>query len=213
MKLKIFSRFILIFSFLVVLPVYAQPVYYQQQNQQQTMPGELLREGIGKLLSFVEGGGSRDEAKLRHFVEREIAPYFDFAYMTQWVAGPRYRNMNHHQRIKLQQELQSMFLSAMLSQLAAYESTRVQFLRPRGNPGGREITLGIQSFSRQGYPMRLSFRMYRSQPGWKVFDVSANGQSALIHFRDYFAQQYHHQQRPQRSPRSYYQNSPQAYYR
>lgn len=214
MKSKIyFSVFIIVVSFLIVLPGNAQQTYYPGQSYQQPMPGELLREGIGKLLAFVEGGGSRDAVRLQKFIEREIAPYFDFAYMTQWAAGPRYRSMNNEQRSRMQQELKRLFLSAMLHQLSNYEPTRVQFLRPRGNPGGQEVTMGIQSFSGQGYPMRLSFRMYMSDNGWKVFDVSANGQSALMHFRNYFAQQYHYQNRSPRPTRSYYQNPQAAYYR
>ena len=37
-----------------------------------------------------------------------------------------------------------------------------------------------------GYPAELDFRLYRGTDGWKVFDVVANGSSALVYYRDYF---------------------------
>jgi phospholipid transport system substrate-binding protein len=39
------------------------------------------------------------------------------------------------------------------------------------------------------YPTRIDFRFYRGESGWKIFDVSANGSSALAFYRQYFARQ------------------------
>ncbi len=38
----------------------------------------------------------------------------------------------------------------------------------------------------QGMPSELDFRLYRGNDGWKVFDVVANGSSAVVYYRDYF---------------------------
>ncbi|MEW8429523.1 MAG: ABC transporter substrate-binding protein [Candidatus Thiodiazotropha sp.] len=35
----------------------------------------------------------------------------------------------------------------------------------------------------------MDFRFYRSEAGWKVFDVSANGNSAVAYYRRHFANQ------------------------
>ncbi|MCU7868794.1 MAG: ABC transporter substrate-binding protein, partial [Candidatus Thiodiazotropha sp. (ex Lucinoma borealis)] len=37
-----------------------------------------------------------------------------------------------------------------------------------------------------GYPANIDFRFYRSKAGWKVFDVSANGNSAIAFYRQHF---------------------------
>ncbi len=177
-------------SFLVSGTVSAQPGYGPPPTAyQQPMPGELLRDGISKLLVFIQSGDGRDRAAMEVFVEREIAPHFDFSYMTQWVAGPRFRYMNNQQRNELEARLRQEFISSMLRQLASYDVSRVQYLRPRGNPASGEVDIGIISHPRQGYPTRINFRMYRSKDGWKVFDVALNGQSALMYYRNYFARQ------------------------
>jgi len=74
----------------------------------------------------------------------------------------------------------------MLGRIAAFGPKQVRFLPPRGEPGGQVVTLSLQVFPVQGYPTRIDFRLYRSPQGWKVFDVAANGQSALTWFRQQY---------------------------
>ncbi len=193
----------ILFSLAVVSPVSAQPGYAPPPGYQQPMPGQVLRDGISKLLVFIQSGGVRDRAATELFVEREIAPHFDFSYMTQWVAGPRFRYMDNRQRNELETRLRQEFLSSMLNQLASYDVSRVRYLRPRGNPASGEIDIGIMSYPRQGYPTRINFRMYLSDNGWKVFDVALNGQSALMYYRNYFARQMPPQPGAYPPPRGY----------
>ncbi len=119
------------------------------------------------------------------FLSDEIAPYFEFAYMARWAAGGMYRHMGEEQRDKLQGKLRDMVLAAMAERLAAYNSQEVVFLPPRGSRG-EEVTLPVAIRNAQGYPAELDFRFYRGKDGWKVFDVVANGSSALAYYRDYF---------------------------
>ena len=152
----------------------------------QADPGAVLREGVGKLLAFAEAGEMTDPAALRAFVEREIAPYFDFAYMTRWVVGPAWRRLPPPQRAAEVARFEQRFITAMLRQIAGFGPKRVRYLPPRGEPGGQVVTLSLQVFPVQGYPTRLDFRLYRGPQGWKVFDVAANGQSALAWFRQQY---------------------------
>ncbi len=152
-------------------------------------PGTVLRDGVGRLLAFTDGGGAADPAALRAFVEREIAPHFDFAYMTRWVIGPAWRRLPPPARAAEVARFERLFLEAMLQRIAAFGPRRVQYLPPRGEPGGRVVTLSLQVFPARGYPTRLDFRLYRTPAGWKVFDVAANGQSALAWFRQLYRRQ------------------------
>lgn len=162
---------------------YAQP----PAGHQVTGPGTVLKEGIARLSEYLQQG-SRNDAALEQFLQNEVAPYFDFSYMARWVAGPRYRYMNTAQRDQLQAQLQSMFLGAMAQKLARYQHGYVRYLRPRANSRTGEVTLGIQAYQQNGLVTRLDFRLYHGAEGWKVFDVSANGQSALVYYRQQFNQ-------------------------
>jgi phospholipid transport system substrate-binding protein len=149
-----------------------------------TDPGEeasaVLREGMDKLLDFL----AKDENKLQvaAFLDREIAPYFDFERMARWVAGPRYARMSADAREALAAKLEARFLGTLAKRLAAYQGQQVRYFRPRmAQRGVVSISVGIL---RPGaYPAKLAFRMYRSGDGWKIYDVVANGRSAAAYYR------------------------------
>jgi phospholipid transport system substrate-binding protein len=44
------------------------------------------------------------------------------------------------------------------------------------------VTVGI--LQPGNYPSKLEFRMYRGKDGWKVYDVVANGRSAVAFYRN-----------------------------
>jgi phospholipid transport system substrate-binding protein len=165
---------------------------YYYGTPRQAQPGEqnpaaVLRDGMNKLVGFLKQDPKPDAARVSKFLEDEIASYFDFGYMARNAAGGAYRQMDDEQRQKLEAKLREMFLSAMAQRLAAYDKQELDFLPPRrGGQGGDEITLPVMVRGAQGYPSELDFRLYRGQEGWKVFDVVANGSSALVFYRDYF---------------------------
>lgn len=162
-------------------------------QQTQPNPAAVLREGMNRLVAFLQTNPKPDQ--ISAFVDAEIARYFDFSYMTQWVAGRNYRYMSEGQRQAMEAQLKQMFLTALAQRLGSYSNQSVRFNRPH-RVNGQEVSVGVDILQPGGYPARLNFRFYRGDDGWKVFDVSANGSSALVHYRQYFTR-LQYQQRPQ----------------
>jgi len=172
-------------------PVPGQRTYYygmpRQAQPAEENPATVLRDGMNKLVGFLKQEPKPDVATVAKFLEDEIAPYFDFAYMARAAAGGLSREMDDSQRQKLEAKLREMFLSAMAQRLGAYDSQEVDFLPPRrGGQRGNEVTLPVVVRGGGAYPAELDFKLYRGNDGWKVFDVVANGSSALVYYRDYF---------------------------
>ena len=156
--------------------------------QQEAGPATVLREGMTKLLRFLRQSENPDPQMIAAFLENEIAPYFDFEYMATWAAGPMNRQMNDQQRAELAQKVKEMLLGTLTKRLASYNNQDVRFYRPRR--GGRnEMKVRVGILQAGGYPANIDFRFYRSEAGWKVFDVTANGNSALAFYRQYFMNQ------------------------
>ena len=166
---------------------YAQP-QVRAQPIEQIGPGQVLQEGIGKLLKFMRQSERPNQRTIAVFLQNEIAPYFDFAYMSAWVAGPMSRNMNDQQRAELAQSVERLLLGTLAERLASYQNQDVRFYPPR-RVGENEVKVRIAILQANGYPANLDFRFYRSSAGWKVFDVAANGSSALSYYRQYFSRQ------------------------
>ena len=166
---------------------YGQPMARTPQVEE-AGPGQLLREGMTKLLKFMRQQQRPSQQMIGAFVEREIAPYFDFDYMTHWVAGPMNRQMTDQQRAEMANSVKTMLLGTLTQRLVGYENQDVRFYRPR-RAGENEVKVRIGILQAGGYPANIDFRFYRSADGWKVFDVSANGNSALTYYRQHFSRQ------------------------
>ncbi len=174
---------------------YSLPRHQTAQPQQQVGPKQVLREGVGKLITFMGQPDRPDAVRIQAFLDAEIAPYFDFDYMTQWVAGRQYRTMNAAQRGQMKNQLEATFLGALAKRLGGYSNQKIQVLRARRGRGN-EVTVGVGILQPGGYPAKMDFRFYRSNEGWKVFDVAANGSSALVYYRQQFKRSLRQRQPP-----------------
>ena len=175
---------------LLISSSYANPFnqYPTPAPRLQPSPGIVLQQGIEKLTKYLASRGDKNSPSLAAFVDNTIAPLFDFTYMAKSTAGPQARYMSPQQGAAMEQKLRRLFLAAMVNKLSGYRHARVKYLRPLGNPRSGEITLRLMAYQQGNpYPQRLSFKMYRGPQGWKVYDVSADGQSALAFFRSQFA--------------------------
>jgi phospholipid transport system substrate-binding protein len=148
-------------------------------------PPALLKEGIGKLTTFIKTGKAANQAQAMDYIKREITPYFDFAYMTRWSAGPAWRSMDARQRANMQSQLTQSFLTTLAQKLTTYSNQPIRYFTPRGR-SGEEVTVSAWIMQPNGHPTKLDFRFYRSDSGWKIFDVKAGGNSAVVYYRKQF---------------------------
>ena len=192
--------------------VYANPYQSSPPSPRvmQQSPTVVLKKGIEHLTEYLASGSGKNKPPLDVFLENTIAPLFDFEYMAKWVAGAQARNMTPPQVLALKQKVRRLFMTGMVDKLVEYRHGRVQFLRPVGNPQTGEITLRLIAYQQGNYrPQRLKFRMYHSPRGWKVFDISADGQSIVALFRTQFAHEARQRrwtQNNERRPVGYHNN-------
>jgi phospholipid transport system substrate-binding protein len=143
---------------------------------------ETIKEGLDKLIGFLSQKEMPNRLQTAAFLDKEIAPYFDFDYMANWVAGPAAARMSEADKKALSARLEASFLSAMGNHLANYSGQQVRVLRPRWRAAGA-VTVPVAILRSGAYPARLDFRMYKSEKGWKVYDVVAGGRSAASYYR------------------------------
>ncbi len=186
---------VLALLFMGITAAHAAPYYPYPGQVQRTetplraeSPDQILRQGIDRLKGFLARGGKASVRETRGFLDAEISHYFDFPYMARWSVGPMYRRMDDEQRVRFTQQLKGMFLSALARNLGTYSGTspRIDIYQPRFKRYSKEVTVNVRVTPQNGYPIRLKFRFYRSSEGWKVFDVTANGISAVAYYRKYF---------------------------
>jgi phospholipid transport system substrate-binding protein len=144
--------------------------------------------GLEKLFAFVrESDTPQNKLQTAAFLDREIAPYFDFGYMAQFVAGAKWGQLTDAQRTALAAQLEARILGGLAQQLIGYGGQEVRFVRPRRAKGGVDVQIGLSTRGNR-YPTRLVFRMYETGGDWRVFDVIAEGRSLLAYYRGAFEQ-------------------------
>ncbi|UCC56018.1 MAG: ABC transporter substrate-binding protein [Gammaproteobacteria bacterium] len=154
-------------------------------------PPALLREGIDKLTTFIKTGNAANQVQAMDYLRHEITPYFDFAYMTRWAAGPAWRSMDPRERAAMQSQLTQSFLTTLAQKLTTYSNQPIRYFTPRGR-SGEEVTVSAWIMQPSGYPTKLDFRFYQSNSGWKIFDVKAGGNSAVVYYRNQFRDSLRH---------------------
>lgn len=175
--------------------------YYQGGHQGMQSPAPsgsaaaILEEGVKKLTTYIRSSKNpQDRARAIQYLKTEIAPYFDFGYMTQWAAGPAWRNMNAAQRSKMEGELAKSFLTILATNLSSYNNQKIRFFTPRGQRQG-EKTVSAWILEQEGHITKLDFRFYRNKQGnWKIFDVKVAGNSAVSYYRNMFRQKLRYHQ-------------------
>jgi len=150
-------------------------------------PAAVLEEGMERLLERLRSKDLNTDL-LRNYLDNEVAPYFDFDYMAKSAAGNMYRHMSEGQRIRMAKRIKQQFLSTMVQRLISYNNQTVSVVSQRMQPNARTGMVTTAIRGPKGYPTRLDFRFYKAKEGWKVFDVMANGQSAVVHYRRQFRQ-------------------------
>ncbi|MCF7992451.1 MAG: ABC transporter substrate-binding protein [Thiohalocapsa sp.] len=141
--------------------------------------------GLDKLFEFMRSDEVPNQLQTAAFLDREIAPYFDFDYMAEFVAGPDWARMTPAQHTALAAQLESRMLGGLTGQLLKFRDQKVRFLRPRpGKRGSIDVQVGLASPGAP--PARYVFRLYSTKEGWKIFDVLAEGRSLLAFYREAF---------------------------
>ena len=163
-----------------------------------TNPVAIVKDGVAKLQRFIKSGRAQDRQQARAFMAIEIEPYFDFEYMTRWAAGPAWRSMSPQQRAVVEQKLKESFMETLAEKLVTYKNQPIRYFTPRGQ-GTNEVRVNAWIMQPNGIPTRLEFRFYRREGDWKVFDVKAEGNSAVLFYRNKFRNLFYPEQRRKRT--------------
>ena len=131
----------------------------------------------------------RDPASIVNLMEEQAARYFDFAYMAYLIAGPRYARMDALERSHFQNRVRDRLFSLLAHQMGMYD-VRMPLFRPltpvRTSVGTWRA--GGVFYHPDGPTIRLTFDFYLTPRGWRIYDVTSNGMSAVTALRNrYFS--------------------------
>ena len=146
-------------------------------------PAVAVRGGMDKLLDFLGSEEKPSPEALAQFLNTQIAPFFDFRHMASSAGGRLFGRLSADEQRAMVNDVKRTFLTKMAEKLGAYDKQQIRFMPPRAGDDGRTARVSVAILNPGSYPARLDFRLYRGGHQWRVFDVAANGQSAIVHYR------------------------------
>lgn len=172
---------------------YGQPYAAPQRTEvNQKDPARKVANQLKNLRTFLAKAKDNniDRAQAMQFIESQITPDVDFATMTRMALGRLAMRMNPQQRAAAQDALRTNFTTKLVETMGDIRATRFTVGRTRVGTSRGELVVPVRLDRWRGQPLSVNFRFYESTDGWKVFDVQAGGQSAVMFYRGYFARQF-----------------------
>ena len=151
-------------------------------------PQVLVRDTSSRMLAALRDEKeaiAADAGYLYELVAEIVLPSFDFLRLSQWVLGRNWRTATESQRAQFVEQFRRLLVRTYGSALSEYADEKIIYLPFAGAGDARTVTVRTE-IEQVGAPIPISYSMYRSPDGWKVYDAVANGASAVAFYRSYF---------------------------
>lgn len=155
-----------------------------------TPPDELARTTTQEVLAILKQDKelkSGNIEKVHQLVEAKVLPNFDFNRMTQLALGKHWPRATAKQKQALVTEFRNLLVRTYSSSLTAYTNQTVEFKPLAMKPGATDVTVRSEIRQPGGQPIPIDYSFYKTDFGWKVYDVAIDGVSLVTNYRASFS--------------------------
>ncbi|MHB1145425.1 MAG: MlaC/ttg2D family ABC transporter substrate-binding protein [Thiobacillus sp.] len=125
--------------------------------------------------------------KVYQLVEAKVLPNFDFNRMTQLALGKNWPRATARQKQELVTEFRNLLVRTYSSSLTEFSNQTVEFKPLTLKPGDTDVTVRSEIRQPGGQPIPIDYSMYKTDFGWKVYDVTIDSVSLVTNYRASFA--------------------------
>lgn len=176
-------------SFLLLLALLAGP-HALAAPAADTPPDVLARTTTQEVLTILKQDKelrNGNLSKVYQLVEAKILPNFDFNRMTQLALGKHWPRATAKQKQELVAEFRNLLVRTYSSSLTAFSNQTVEFKPLAMKPGDTDVTVRSEIRQPGGQPIPIDYAMYRTDFGWKVYDVTIDSVSLVTNYRASFS--------------------------
>ena len=173
-----------IFRFFLALAFLATPVFAQDLG-----PEELVKKVTSEVLDAIKGDkqlAAGDRQKAVKLAEEKILPHVDFEEATRLAVGRGWNQASPEQKKKLVQEFRNLLVRTYSNAIGAYEGQQMKVMPVRMKPGDTEVTVQNQFVRPGAQPVKIDYSMRKTDKGWKIYDIVAEGVSLVLTYRSEF---------------------------
>lgn len=154
-----------------------------------TAPDVLAKSTTQEVLTILKTDKelkSGNVNKVYELVEAKVLPHFDFDRMTQLAVGRYWQKATPQQKESLVHEFKNLLVRTYATSLTAFTNQTVEFKPLAMKPDATDVTVKTEVKQPGGQPIPIDYSMYKTDIGWKVYDVSIDGVSLVINYRASF---------------------------
>lgn len=154
-------------------------------------PAELIEDTAGSLLEQIDARRAEfedDPAALESLVREELIPLLDQEYSARLILGRQARALPAEKVSAFAEALSTTLTDRYSSGLLRFRSKdQLQVLPPNPNDNERLTRVRTRVQLENGGTAPVDYAFRKTDEGWKVFDVTVEGVSYVITFRNQLA--------------------------
>ena len=158
---------------------------------QDLAPDELVRKVTADVLDAIKSDKqlqAGDRKKALALAEQKILPHVDFRESAKLATGKAWNSATPEQQEQIVKEFRSMLVRIYSNAIDVYRGQTMKVLPVRLSPGATNVTVRNQ-FLRSGQPpVPIDYAMKRTPEGWMIYDITVDGVSLVLTYRDEFDQ-------------------------
>jgi len=156
-----------------------------------TAPDQIARGATDKIISLLKANKAaynKDHKKLYAMVDEHVLAHFDFKAMSRTVLGRKWREADEKQREGFVNEFRDLLVRTYATALLKYNDEEIVYLPFRMSPEDRTAIVKSEVHRKDGGPsIAIQYSFYRTDKGWKVYDVAIEGASLVSTYQSTFA--------------------------
>ncbi len=154
-------------------------------------PDQVVQRSAKALLDAV--AQKRDDLRahpteLYDIAQQDLLPYFDFDYASRLVLGLAWRNASTEQRKAFQDAFIRYLVHSYADGLLKgnYSDRDLQVEPWKGASGETKAVVKTKVLRANAPPVEVDYQMHSTPQGWKAFDVTIEGISYVLNYRNQF---------------------------
>jgi phospholipid transport system substrate-binding protein len=159
--------------------------------QTATAPDQLVKTTTDRILQLIKTNRAeyaRDHQKLYAMVDKEVLPHFDFRAMARQVLAQQWRTATPEQQERFMKEFRDLLVRTYATALLKYNDEEIRYYPVRANPEDKQVLIRTEVIqSGGGQPVPINYSFFRTEAGWKVYDVSVASVSLVTNYRAAYA--------------------------
>ena len=154
-------------------------------------PDQVVQQTAQQMINAINAKGEelkQHPQELYDLVGKILLPHFDFTYASQLVLGPYWRSATPAQRQAFQEAFYRFLVNSYSNGLLQgnYSERNLKVEPWRGDVDDKYAFVRTQVLRADAPPVHVVFSMVRTPQGWKAFDLSIEGVSYVMNYRNQF---------------------------